>query len=279
MEYPIIAAAARGDLEEINKLIAAGANVNESNLDQFTPLMMAARERHPEIVERLLAAGANVNLRDSHGFAALHEVFAFYDMESEERIRTLKALLKAPDIDVNITSDNGITALDMLIDPYRVQDLDALRVLLDAGIDVNKPYPDGSLPIERVLRNIEAHRGRRNFIKYLKQVARILIEYGARPRKLSMLKSGSLGAKPLVSSLASGAFKRRMHAVSAWSAAHKARFPEAYEDAAAAGGAGAAAGGAGAAPRENGAGANKGGARRRSLKKRKASTTRRRRRA
>ena len=281
---PIVTAAARLDFGEVDRLLTAGADVNgASPTSGVTALMTATMECNPRLIERLLAAGANVNQRDIHGRTALHKVFV-HDKSTKQKIRTLKALLKAPGIDLNVSSNVGNSPLDWALD-YVNPNIEIAKVLLEAGADVNAPSAyDGSLPLERLISNVEyleERGGEQNMklVRKLKKIAPLLLEHGARVRDLSRLSRLGIRPKPIVSSLASAAFKRRMHAVSAWNAAQRALYPEAYEGAAAAapenaGNAGAV-GGAGAAPaspipRENGTGANHGGARRRSMKKRKA---------
>ena len=61
----LVSAIKAGDLEEVERLIAAGAAVNErlpmvgSLDDNYTPLAIAAREGHVDIVRALLEAGAD----------------------------------------------------------------------------------------------------------------------------------------------------------------------------------------------------------------------------
>lgn len=67
----MIEAAARGDVEEVKKLIAAGANVNSCDYDMRTPLHLAASEGHLELVKLLVSSGATVNAADRFGNNAL----------------------------------------------------------------------------------------------------------------------------------------------------------------------------------------------------------------
>jgi ankyrin repeat protein len=60
---PLTIAAARGDVDTIERLIAAGADPNSGGGGAFTPLIWAARNGRIEAVKRLVALGANVDLR------------------------------------------------------------------------------------------------------------------------------------------------------------------------------------------------------------------------
>src|SRR5215468_1018102 len=65
------AAAANGDVAEIEKLIADGENPNIQDANSRTPLLVAAFRKHYAAVEALLKRGANANARDMQGFDLL----------------------------------------------------------------------------------------------------------------------------------------------------------------------------------------------------------------
>ncbi len=69
----IHAAARAGDVEELARLIAAGADVNTRRFSGETPLMCAARDERacPGVLRMLIAAGADLELRDEYGGTAL----------------------------------------------------------------------------------------------------------------------------------------------------------------------------------------------------------------
>jgi ankyrin repeat protein len=57
-------AARNGDVEEVERLIAAKYPLNRFDSIGKTPLHYAARENHYAVVARLISAGANVNAHD-----------------------------------------------------------------------------------------------------------------------------------------------------------------------------------------------------------------------
>jgi ankyrin repeat protein len=65
------AAALRGDLPEVHRLIASGADSGASDADGFTPLHLAAQEFHVDAAAVLLEAGADVNRRNRFGNGSL----------------------------------------------------------------------------------------------------------------------------------------------------------------------------------------------------------------
>jgi ankyrin repeat protein len=60
-------AAANGDTDEVNRLLADGADPGESDNVGFTPLHFAAQEQQPQVIGLLLAAGADVQATDRWG--------------------------------------------------------------------------------------------------------------------------------------------------------------------------------------------------------------------
>jgi uncharacterized protein len=69
--YDLVYAAYYGDLSEVKRLLAAGAEVNAKDKNGITPLMAASLAGHREVVEFLLAKGAEVNAQDKSGKTAL----------------------------------------------------------------------------------------------------------------------------------------------------------------------------------------------------------------
>ena len=69
---PLMRAAARGDLGQVNALLAKGAEPNASTPAQrVTALMFAAYFGHAPVIKTLLAKGARLELKDAQGAAAV----------------------------------------------------------------------------------------------------------------------------------------------------------------------------------------------------------------
>ena len=64
---PLNIASKRGNLEEVEALLAAGANVDAEGEMGDRPLHDAAMQGHVAVVKRLLAAGASPNVENDHG--------------------------------------------------------------------------------------------------------------------------------------------------------------------------------------------------------------------
>lgn len=64
--------AARGEIEEVHRLLAAGADPTEMDAEGATPVHAAAFSGHVEVLQVLLDKGGRLNSRDAFGFTPLH---------------------------------------------------------------------------------------------------------------------------------------------------------------------------------------------------------------
>lgn len=155
---PLHWAAAQGQAQALVALLSAGANVKARDEDGRSALHYAAMMGHGEATAVLLGAGAHTNARDSGGSLPIHG--SIWDREGE----SCKALIKAG-ADVNERDGNGLTALHWvarLDAPYSVE------TLIANGADVNACSGDGITPL-----HVAALRGEDP------QVAKLLISNGA----------------------------------------------------------------------------------------------------
>lgn len=144
----LMAAVATGQLDEVNKLIAAGVNVNEkspvigSGNDGQTPLLVACFIGHVEIVRALLNAGAKETIND-YLMAATPAHKACYAGQPE----ALKVLLElAPDIDLTAQGPyNGYTALH---DSCWHGHIENVKILLDHGVPLDQKSHQGETPAQ-----------------------------------------------------------------------------------------------------------------------------------
>jgi ankyrin repeat protein len=151
-ELPIHLAAATGNLNTLNILIRAGANIEARNWAGQNALMVAIKSLQPQVVERLIELHADVDVMDhtcdtplhlavkaniysadlfGHGtpinvpdqacHTPLHLAILF------GRTQILRRLLKLPDIDVNYFSEDRLTPLELAI---QTKDADSISELL-----------------------------------------------------------------------------------------------------------------------------------------------------
>ena len=101
----LVTAAGNGEKRRVQLLLSAGADVNTSDRNGYTPVMRAAENGHLSVVKVLLAAGANVNVSQG-GESLLMKIVANGDLLTAER-------LVAAGADVNYRASDGQTALDI----------------------------------------------------------------------------------------------------------------------------------------------------------------------
>ncbi len=120
-DTPLIRAAKEGDVGELERLLAAGADPSATGRHGHSALYEAAKRGDPAIVQRLLDAGANPN--EVGRAIALHEAAS---QGHEEIVRLLLASGAIPDLG----GSHGQTALECAASGGR---LEVVRLLLDAG--------------------------------------------------------------------------------------------------------------------------------------------------
>lgn len=104
----LIIAVIGGDMDEVKRLIAAGANVNVSNNAGGTALKFAAYFGRVEMVSLLINSGAYVNTRDGIGWTPL------MDASQNGHTEIVRRLINAG-ADVNMVTAQGITALSQAV--------------------------------------------------------------------------------------------------------------------------------------------------------------------
>jgi ankyrin repeat protein len=132
-------AAERGDVAEIERLVAAGADPNVL-VGDWTPLLCAAERGHVAAIAALLAAGARVDGKASDGWTPLSRAAV------KGNTATVDALLSAG-ADVHQANARGDTALFFV---SRWGHIDATRVLVEAGARTDARNHKGKRPIDVV---------------------------------------------------------------------------------------------------------------------------------
>ena len=133
-------AARSGDLEQVQRLVLDGVNVNEKAVRDETPLMVAALAGQGEIVNYLLQRGADINARNNSGMTALHAAAHAGHADIVE-------LLIAKGARVNDADNSfGVTALHLASEENH---LDTVRVLLKHDADLEAVEVNGFDAISR----------------------------------------------------------------------------------------------------------------------------------
>lgn len=146
----LMAAVTAGNLQEVKKLIQAGADLevrypilNGFN-DGHTPLLVASRDGHTEIVKELLEAGANVNaVEPTFGAVPLHK--ATYNGHAD----ITRLLVQHPGVDLDFQGpSNGYTPL---LDALWHGFVDCAEILINAGARLDLRGHDGKNALDIAL--------------------------------------------------------------------------------------------------------------------------------
>lgn len=133
-------AAQAGDLSEVKRLVAAGADVNVQDENGNTPLKYASAEPNPEVLRMLIALGASPHIPDRRGFTPIHCVsgHGFY----EDAIAMAEILIEAG-ADVNARSKvHGFVPL------HEARTARMIDFLLQHGADPTIENDEGQTPGE-----------------------------------------------------------------------------------------------------------------------------------
>jgi ankyrin repeat protein len=181
--HPLEKAAQEGDVSEVKRLLATGANPNDNGAFG-SPLNSAAlRKNNVEIIHLLLAAGANPNGRGEQGQVCwapplLHA--ASTDLENTRALldagasvgpsrcsKLAVAWLKTPVLDLLVqhglnlhgVDTNGRNELHLALAPPMVPPLEGIEYLLRSGVPLNARDASGKTPLAcwREPRDSEIH--------------------------------------------------------------------------------------------------------------------------
>jgi ankyrin repeat protein len=156
-------ALALGDIALTGMLLQAGADPNLGNDDNQTPLMLAARLGSLPLVEALVKAGARVNEREQYrDQSALMWAVGANSPEVVDFLIQHKAEVElraaANDWGNQMTSEprtqyRDAGGLTPLLFATRSGCLGCVQSLLKAGVDINRPTPDGVTPLMNAIDN------------------------------------------------------------------------------------------------------------------------------
>ena len=165
---PLLFAARAGHLDAVRVLLEAGGDVNDAVSDGESALVIAAANANWELAAYLLDQGADPNHAEA-GWNALHQAvltrrmnvgfgapgpFASGTLDSIDLVHELIA--HGVDVNARMTRNGmrdgqrnrfnrlGATAFMLAA---KVTDVEAMRVLLDAGADPTTPTADGTTPL------------------------------------------------------------------------------------------------------------------------------------
>ena len=176
---PLAEAVRVANVEMVAMLLEVGADANVANGDGQTALMLAARTGNVAVGKLLVEHGADVNRREQYRnqsavmWAAAEghaEMVAF--LVSKKADLTVRALTN--DWETQISSEPRVQyrpagGLTPLLYAARSGCLGCVTSMVEAGVDVDRPNPDGMTPMMMALDN------------GYPQVAQYLLDHGANP--------------------------------------------------------------------------------------------------
>lgn len=124
----------RGNIDQIERHIYWGTDLNKPDPDGQMPLHVAATSGRYVVVELLLDSGATIDIQDQQGQTPL------YDAIMQGRTKVAQLLIKRG---ANFDPDQ------LLLEAVRnqVADRDVISFLVKQGADVNHTGPDGDSPL------------------------------------------------------------------------------------------------------------------------------------
>ncbi len=169
-----------GNTTAIRVLREAGAPVNARDTAGKTALMIAVQSENMAAAEMLLDMEANITIRDPNGWTAL--MFAC----TGDIVTPLIPRLIDSSI-LNVADSGGDTALNIAAGyPYP----EAVRMLLEAGADINLPNATGDTPLMTVCAS--AHDESADNLHGYTKSAELLIEAGATINHRNVTKHSAL---------------------------------------------------------------------------------------
>ncbi len=113
---PLSAAVSMRHPAIVDRLLAAGAPVDQALPGGITPLMVAAALGLDDMCRRLLAAGANIAAQDEQGHGALHcaAIQAFQSRDRDRVVRLFDLLLRAG-AGADAPAQGGLTPLLLVL--------------------------------------------------------------------------------------------------------------------------------------------------------------------
>jgi ankyrin repeat protein len=151
---PLHVAAFWGDLETAKILLDAGAKVDGTGDDDFTPLCQAIVMGHAEFVKFSLENDANFHVKNKDGATLLHRAAGTTDAawrgDAQEARAEIARNLISRGLDPHATDKKGRTPLHYAVQSGQVE---LARLLLEKGLNPDEQDREGLTPLHLAAQN------------------------------------------------------------------------------------------------------------------------------
>ncbi len=144
-------AAQEGDVGEIDRLVAAGVDVNTKGLMWHTPLYWTLQAENKPGFKRLLEHGANPNTETRTGDSVVH--LAAERADDSEWLEL--ALKHGGDPNLPRLHDKAVPNRPPIFDAMLHQNLHGVRLLIKAGANIEQLNEQGCTPLEQAVRGLD----------------------------------------------------------------------------------------------------------------------------
>lgn len=142
----------RGDIEQIERHIAWGTDMNQLDRDGYAPLHVAVREGRIAIARLLIRRGLDINLQDAHGHTAIYHA-------------VLGSHLRIADLLLEAGTELDATALLLDAVQQGVIEREVIRYLAGKGANLEKQDERGDTPLLIAIREGN-HRLARHLVSF-----------------------------------------------------------------------------------------------------------------
>lgn len=186
---PIHNASAKGNIDDVRRLVNAGASVSARNNHGMTPLMIAASKGHANVIRYLLSKRANARVRQNQNNPRTALIYAV----EKGNVNSVRALIRHSNL--NVQDGNGRSALTVAAE---LNNPEILHMLVRAGARPNNMTNEylfannamrnrlggalvrHTIAKSRIIKNLRAARTRRRNLAMRQQLAGVKIQEGNR---------------------------------------------------------------------------------------------------
>ncbi len=136
--YPLVTAAAKGDLSKVKSYVKKGENINQKNRARWTALAYAVKFDHMDIVKYLIENGADINQTVNTGETPLQIALKNGKYNIAKYLVSQKADVNKPDM------------MNMPPLAWAVKDanMEKVKFLVENGANVNQQNISGRTPLD-----------------------------------------------------------------------------------------------------------------------------------